>query len=71
MSKVVKAQYDEQSHTLRLLEPIEGLADHEEVSVTVNPKPRWSYLENSLQGEDAKDFGDAIDEAFPIEPVRR
>lgn len=71
MYRVVRARYDARSNAFRLLEPIEGIADHEEVSVTVNPKPRWSYLENSVQGEDAKDFGDAIEEAFPTEPVRR
>jgi hypothetical protein len=74
MSKVLKAEYDDVTNTLRLLEPLEGVAAHEQVSVIVNqtkPKKPWSDLENILTGEDAESFGRAIEEAFPIEPVRK
>jgi hypothetical protein len=74
MSKILKAEYDDATNSLRLLEPLEGIADHEEVSVTVDRakgKKRWSHLENRLKGENGESFARAIDEAFPIDPVRR
>lgn len=74
MSKVLKAEYDDATHSLRLLEPLEGIADHEQVSVTIDkdePKKRWAHLENLLKGENGESFARAIDEAFPIEPVKR
>ncbi|HEV7486278.1 MAG TPA: hypothetical protein VGQ65_11395 [Thermoanaerobaculia bacterium] len=64
MSKVLKADYDDATPTL----------DREKVSVSVEhakPKKPWAHLENSLTGEDAESFGRAIEEAFPIEPVRK
>jgi len=73
MSKVLKAEYDDATNTLRLLEPVEGIAAHEEVFVTIDKgtgKRPWTDLENSLTGEDAESFGRAIEEAFPIENVR-
>jgi len=74
MSKVLKAEYDDATRTLRLLEPLEGFADREKVSVIVDhakPKNLWADLENILKGEDAESFGRAIEEAFPIEPIRK
>jgi len=74
MSKVLKAEYDDTTNSLHLLEPLDGIADHELVSVIIDearPKRPWSDLENCLTGENAESFGRAIDEAFPIEPVRR
>jgi hypothetical protein len=74
MSRVVKAEYDEQSHTLRLLEPVEGLKDHQQVSVVVNdikPKRPWADLEGILKGEEGESFARAIEEAFPIEPIKK
>ena len=71
MSKVVKAQYDEQTRTFRLLEPMEGVADHEEVSLVVKPKRPWSHLEGSLSAEDGEAIARAIEEAFPIEPIKK
>jgi len=73
MSQVLKAEYDDVTNTLRLLEPVEGIAAHEEVLVTIDqttPKQPWRDLENSLKGENAESFARAIDEAYPIEPVR-
>jgi len=74
MSKVLKAEYDDVTNTLRLLEPVEGIAAHEEVLVTIVQQTRkklWRDLENCLTGENAESFGRAIEEAYPIEPVRR
>jgi hypothetical protein len=73
MSKVLTAEYDPETCTLRLPEPLEGFANRERVSVIVNhekPKKLWSDLENILTGENGESFARAIDEAFPIEPVR-
>ena len=74
MSKVLDAEYDDASHSLRLLEPLEGFADREKVSVTVDHvegKRPWSDLEGILKAEDAESFARAIEEAFPIEPVTK
>jgi len=70
MSKVLTAEYDDATNSLHLLEPVEGIADHQLVSVIIDgPKPKrpWSHLENVLKGENAKSFGRAIDEAFPMQ----
>ena len=57
MSKVLKAEYDDVTNTLRLLEPVEGIAAHEEVPVIIDetkPKRPWSDLENCLKGSSRK-----------------
>jgi hypothetical protein len=68
---IVKAEFDEETQTFRLLEPIEGLANHEHVDLIVDkpidPKRPWLALANTLSGEDAERFTRAIDEFFPIE----
>ncbi len=73
MSKVLNAEYDDASHSLRLLEPLEGFADREKVSVIVDHvgKRPWSDLEGILKGEDGESFARAIEEAFPIEPIKK
>jgi len=74
MSKVLTAEYDDTTNSLHLLEPVEGIADHQLVSVIINrtkPEGRWSHLENVLKGENAESFGRAIDEAYPIEPIEK
>jgi hypothetical protein len=71
MSKVLKAEYDDTTNSLHLLEPIDGIADHEVVSVTIDqaqPRKRWSHPENGLTGENGGSFGRGIDEAGPIKP---
>ncbi len=74
MSKVLNAEYDDATCSLRLLEPLEGFADHELVSVivhhaeTVRP---WSDLKGILKGANAESFARPIEEAFPIEPVNK
>jgi hypothetical protein len=73
MSKALTAEYDPETCSLRLLEPLEGFVKRERVSVIVDhePKKRWSDLENVLKGELGESFASAIDEAYPIEPVKR
>ena len=64
MSKVLKAEYDDTTPTLH----------REKSSMSVEhakPKKPWAHLENILTGEDAESFGRAIEEVFPIEPVRK
>jgi hypothetical protein len=71
MRNAVKAEYDKENQTLRLLEPLEGFGNHEQVSVLVDKvidsERPWLALENTLSGEDGESFARAIDEAFPIE----
>jgi hypothetical protein len=74
MSIVLNAKYDDATHSLRLPEPLEGFADQESVSVIVDhaeAKRPWSELEGILKGENAESFSRAIEEAFPIEPVKQ
>lgn len=69
MSKVVKAEYDAATNTLRLAEPVEGLRDRDEVSVTIfrTPAgdPEWMKLRGSLSKEDGEDLARAINDMFP------
>ena len=69
MSQILKAEYDDATNSLHLLEPVEGIAAHEEVLVTIDqtaPKNAWSHLKNSLKGETAESVGETNDEAHPI-----
>jgi hypothetical protein len=71
MSRIVKAEFDAEHQMLRLLEPLEGFANREQVDVMVDkmidPKRPWMALQNTLSGEDGEAFARAIDEMFPIE----
>jgi hypothetical protein len=71
MGTVVRAKFDAEHQTLRLLEPIEGFANDEEVSVIVDkeidPERPWMALKDSLSGEEGESFARAIEEMFPIE----
>jgi hypothetical protein len=74
MSIVLSAKYDDATHSLRLPERLEGFADQESVSVVIDraeAKRPWSDLRGLLSGEDGEKFARAIEEAFPIEPVRK
>jgi hypothetical protein len=73
MSQVLIAEYDDETCSLRLPKPLEGFANRDKVSVTVDhpeSQKAWSDLENSLKGENGESFARAVDEAYPIEPVR-
>lgn len=72
MSKVVKAEYDAATNTLRLAETVEGLRDHDEVDVTVAKRTRTASESlqpfiGCLAGEAGDDFARALDEMFPVE----
>ena len=71
MGRTVTAEFDAEHLTLRLLEPVDGLSDHERVQVTisrgVDSERPWMALSNTLSGEDGEAFTRAIDEMFPIE----
>jgi hypothetical protein len=74
MSKVLNAEYDDATRSLRLLEPLEGFTDREKVSVIVQHaavKKPWSDLRGLLSGEEGEEFARLIEEAFPIEPVKK
>ena len=74
MSKVVTAEYDDETRSLHLAEPLEGFANRERVSVIVEhakPKKPWSDLRGLLSGEEGEKFARDIEEAFPTEPVRK
>jgi hypothetical protein len=71
MTRTVKAEYDAEHQTLRLLEPLEGLNNGERVQVTLDSEathdPDWWRFCGVLSGENGESFARAIDEAFPIE----
>jgi hypothetical protein len=75
MSEVLIAEYDDETCSLRLPGPLEGFANHDKVAVTVDrpksKKPPWSDLRGLLSGEEGEKFARDIEEAFPIEPVRK
>ena len=70
MTKVVTAEYDAAQSALRLLEPLDGVRDHEKVQVQVIPteakaKSTWSDLRGSLSKEAGDDLARALNEMFP------
>lgn len=74
MSKVLTAEYDDETQTLHLPERLEGVVNHAQVSVIIDqakPKKPWSDLRGLLWGEEGEKFARDIEEAFPTEPVRK
>lgn len=71
MSKTLKAKYDAEHNSLRLVEPLEGIADNEDLEVTVNApaagEPSILDFRGCLAGENGEEFAALIDEMFPIE----
>ena len=70
MSKVIQADYDATANVLRLVEPLDGVADHERVTVTVNPSAEgaerpWLALSGSLSADAGESLARAVDELFP------
>jgi hypothetical protein len=72
MTKVVTAEYDAAHNTLRLVEPLDGVRDHETVQVQViapeaadAAAPAWFALRGSLSKEAGEELASAIDELFP------
>jgi hypothetical protein len=73
MSKVVTAEYDAEANVLRLVEPLEGIADHAKVDVTVTSHATadlerpWLAFRGCLSPEDADELAAIIEEEFPTE----
>lgn len=71
MAIVVTAEYDATQNTLRLVEPLDGVRDHEKVQVQViategeKPEPPWMALRGSLSKEAGEELSQALDELFP------
>ena len=74
MTKVVKAKYDAREKTLRLVEPLEGVRDHETVDVQVTarvdepteePKRGSMALAGIISDEDGEELSRAVNEMFP------
>lgn len=71
MSKVVTAEYDAAENALRLVEPLEGVRDHEKVQVvvtqTVDAERPWMEFRGRLSGEAGQEFADLVEEMFPTQ----
>jgi len=71
MGVILRAEYDAEHQTLRLLEPIAGFKDHEQVDVIVDkkidPERPWMALSGCMSGEEGEEFARIIEEMFPIE----
>jgi hypothetical protein len=70
MTKVVTAEYDADANVLRLDEKLEGVGDHEKVTVMVNTpsqpaEPSWKSARGILSKEEGEDLQRAVDELFP------
>ena len=71
VGKTLKAEYDASANALRLVEPLEGVKDHETVELTLNEKPPvdperpWLALEGSLSKEAGESLARAHEELFP------
>jgi hypothetical protein len=72
MTKVVTAEYDAAQNTLRLVEPLDGVRDHEKVQVqviategekTVNGASM--ALRESLSKEAGEELSKIVNEMFP------
>ena len=69
---VIEAEYDAETQTLRLLEPLEGIEDHARVTAVVTPvnangKGPWSELRGILSKEAGEELARAVEEMFPIQ----
>ena len=70
MTKIVKAEYDAEHQTLRLLEPLEGFENGAEVTAVVNTNEPCHPLKAAsgiLDDEAGESFARAVEEMFPIE----
>ena len=72
MGKLITAEYDAATNTLRLVEPVEGLQDRQRVRVTIfkpptpdGSEPSWKRFDGILSKEAGDDLARAIDEMFP------
>jgi hypothetical protein len=60
MIKRIRAEYDEASGSLVLIDPLEGIENREKVMIavegTIGPKADWRALRDSLPAEAAEDL---------------
>ena len=70
MAQVIKAEYDAEHQTLRLLEPLEGFQDHDQVTAIVDKDQTgrpWRSLRGILSKEAGEELARVINEMFPPE----
>jgi hypothetical protein len=70
MTRIVKVEYDAEQQTLRLLEPLEGVADGAQVTAVLNdviPAHPLAAVSGILDDEAGESFARAVEEFFPIE----
>jgi hypothetical protein len=73
MSKVITAKYDADRRELKLVEPLEGVQNHETVRFMLLERPDsdparpWLAFSGCMAGENGDDFARAIEEMFPNE----
>ncbi len=67
MAKTISAEYDAKDRVLRLPEPLEGVRDHERLTVTITPGPGedrgWMSLRACLPREAAEEMSRILAEA--------
>jgi len=60
MNQRIRAEYDEASGSLRLIDPLEGIENHQRVLIAVEGRLEiaadWRALRGSLPSEAAEDF---------------
>lgn len=73
-SKILKAKYDAAQNVLRLVEPLEGVANEADVKVTVavdapaqTPAEAWEAIRRDVTQEQLDELAAVIEEMFPIE----
>lgn len=71
MSKVILAEYDAESQSLKLPEPLPGVEDHEKLRVSIEEVPAaaeadlpWLSCEGSFDPESGRQIAQAIQDAF-------
>jgi hypothetical protein len=68
MAKTILAEYDAEHRTLKLDEPLEGMADRERVAVVVSKphraRPTWLKCEGMLSPEEGRSYTAAVEELF-------
>lgn len=73
MGKIVFADFDPETKTLRMLDPLEGVSDPKEVKVDLAEKPaeatvkHWREFAGVLKGEAGDELAAIVEEMFPTE----
>jgi hypothetical protein len=60
MNRHIRARYDAATKSLRLIDPLEGIENHQEIVIVVEERPEdlqdWRALRGSLPAEAAEDI---------------